>query len=121
MTLALSQRVVLTQDLTTEGLRAGDVGVIIEQHLASADSSASGNSRVPFEPSPYKQRAVQAGVADWLPIGGHADEVLTCEAAVRLGAAATGWQVQVAERQNVRPFRLKGPPPHRRGALREIV
>jgi uncharacterized protein DUF4926 len=32
MTFSLFQRVVLTQDLPDEGLRAGDVGVIVEQH-----------------------------------------------------------------------------------------
>jgi hypothetical protein len=37
MTLALYQRVVLTQDLPKEGLRAGDVGVIVEHHSARAD------------------------------------------------------------------------------------
>jgi Domain of unknown function (DUF4926) len=37
MTLALYQRVVLTQeDLPKEGLRAGDVGVIVEHYLARA-------------------------------------------------------------------------------------
>lgn len=37
MTLALYQRVVLTQDLPKEGLRAGDVGVIVEHYQARAD------------------------------------------------------------------------------------
>ena len=37
MTLALYQRVVLTQDLPKEGLRAGDVGVIVEHYAARAD------------------------------------------------------------------------------------
>ncbi len=37
MTLALYQRVVLTQDLPKEGLRAGDVGVIVEHYPARAD------------------------------------------------------------------------------------
>jgi len=37
MTLALAQRVVLTQDLPKEGLRAGDVGVIVEHYVARAD------------------------------------------------------------------------------------
>ena len=37
MTLTLYQRVVLTQDLPAEGLRAGDVGVIVEQYPARAD------------------------------------------------------------------------------------
>lgn len=37
MTLALYQRVVLTQDLPKEGLRAGDVGVIIEHYPGRAD------------------------------------------------------------------------------------
>ena len=37
MTLALYQRVVLTRDLPKEGLRAGDVGVIVEHHPARAD------------------------------------------------------------------------------------
>jgi hypothetical protein len=36
MTLALYQRVVLTQDLPKEGLRAGDVGVIVEQYPSRA-------------------------------------------------------------------------------------
>jgi len=38
MTLALYQRVVLTQDLPQEGLRAGDVGVIVEHYQARADA-----------------------------------------------------------------------------------
>lgn len=37
MTLELFQRVVLTQDLPGEGLRAGDVGVIVEHYPAKAD------------------------------------------------------------------------------------
>jgi hypothetical protein len=37
MTLALYQRVVLKQDLPKEGLRAGDVGVIVEHYPARAD------------------------------------------------------------------------------------
>jgi hypothetical protein len=37
MTLALYQRVVLTEDLPKEGLRAGDVGVIVEHYPARAD------------------------------------------------------------------------------------
>ena len=37
MTLALYQRVVLTRDLPEEGLRAGDVGVIVEHYPARAD------------------------------------------------------------------------------------
>ncbi len=37
MTLALYQRVVLTQDLPKEGLRAGDVGVIVEHYPPHAD------------------------------------------------------------------------------------
>jgi|SRR5712691_5025541 len=37
MTLAPYQRVVLTGDLPEEGLRAGDVGVIVEHHAARAD------------------------------------------------------------------------------------
>jgi hypothetical protein len=37
MSLAPYQRVVLTQDLPNEGLRAGDVGVIVEHHPARAD------------------------------------------------------------------------------------
>ena len=37
MTLALYQRVVLTQDLPTEGLCAGDVGVVVEHYQARAD------------------------------------------------------------------------------------
>jgi 6-phosphofructokinase 1 len=36
MTLALYQRVVLTQDMPKEGLRAGDVGVIVEHYPARA-------------------------------------------------------------------------------------
>ena len=38
MTLALYQRVVLTQDLPKEGLRAGDVGVVVEHYQARADA-----------------------------------------------------------------------------------
>jgi len=37
MTLELYQRVVLTQDLPAEGLRAGDVGVIVERYSAKGD------------------------------------------------------------------------------------
>ena len=37
MTLALFQRVVLTEDLPKEGLRAGDVGVIVEHYPACTD------------------------------------------------------------------------------------
>jgi len=37
MSLALYQRVVLKQDLPQEGLRAGDVGVIVERYPARAD------------------------------------------------------------------------------------
>lgn len=37
MTLTLYQRVVLTRDLPEEGLRAGDVGVIVEHYPARAD------------------------------------------------------------------------------------
>ena len=37
MTLALYQRVVLTQDLPKEGLRAGDVGAIVEEYPARAE------------------------------------------------------------------------------------
>lgn len=37
MTFTLFQRVVLTQDLPDEGLRAGDVGVIVEHHPARED------------------------------------------------------------------------------------
>ena len=37
MTLALYQRVVLTQDLPKEELRAGDVGVVVEHYTARAD------------------------------------------------------------------------------------
>jgi hypothetical protein len=37
MTLTLYQRVVLTQDLPKEGLRAGDVGVIVEHYPARDD------------------------------------------------------------------------------------
>lgn len=37
MTLALYQRVVLTQDVPDEGLRAGDVGVIVEHYPAWED------------------------------------------------------------------------------------
>ena len=38
MTLAIYQRVVLTQDLPKEGLRAGDVGVVVEHYQARADA-----------------------------------------------------------------------------------
>lgn len=34
MTFTLFQRVVLTEDLPAEGLRAGDVGVIVEHYAA---------------------------------------------------------------------------------------
>lgn len=34
MTVALFERVVLTQDLPKEGLRAGDVGVVVEHYPA---------------------------------------------------------------------------------------
>ena len=37
MTLAIYQRAVLTEDLPQEGLRAGDVGVIVEHYAARAD------------------------------------------------------------------------------------
>ena len=37
MTFTLFQRVVLTQDLPDEGLRAGDVGVIVEHYPARED------------------------------------------------------------------------------------
>ena len=37
MTLALYQRAVLTRDLPEEGLRAGDVGVIVEHYPARGD------------------------------------------------------------------------------------
>ncbi|HWW93343.1 MAG TPA: DUF4926 domain-containing protein [Vicinamibacteria bacterium] len=37
MTLSLYQRVVLTQDLPNESLRAGDVAVIVEHYPARAD------------------------------------------------------------------------------------
>ena len=37
MILAIHQRVVLTQDLPKEGLRTGDVGVIVEEYQARAD------------------------------------------------------------------------------------
>jgi hypothetical protein len=37
MTLAVYQRVVLTEDLPQEGLYAGDVGVIVEEYPARAD------------------------------------------------------------------------------------
>jgi Domain of unknown function (DUF4926) len=37
MTLTLYQRAVLTQDLADEGLRAGDVGVIVEHYPARTD------------------------------------------------------------------------------------
>jgi hypothetical protein len=37
MTLALYQRVVLTRDIPEEGLRSGDVGVIVEHYPACAD------------------------------------------------------------------------------------
>jgi hypothetical protein len=35
--LALFERVVLTRDLTDEGLQAGDVGVIVEHYPATAE------------------------------------------------------------------------------------
>lgn len=38
MTLASFQRVVLTRDLPEQGLRAGDVGVIVEHYPARADT-----------------------------------------------------------------------------------
>ena len=37
MTFAAFQRVVLTRDLDAEGLRAGDVGVIVEHYPARED------------------------------------------------------------------------------------
>ena len=37
MSLALYQRVVLTRDLPEEGLRVGDVGVIVEHYPPRAD------------------------------------------------------------------------------------
>ena len=37
MTFELHQRVVLTQDLPAEGLRAGDVGVIVEHYPEKGD------------------------------------------------------------------------------------
>ena len=37
MTLVLYRRAVLTQDLPDEGLRAGDVGTIVEHYPARAD------------------------------------------------------------------------------------
>jgi hypothetical protein len=37
MTLELYRRVVLTQDLPEEGLRAGDVGVLVEHYPARGD------------------------------------------------------------------------------------
>jgi len=37
MTLALYQRAVLTNDLPDEGLRAGDVGVVVEHYPARGD------------------------------------------------------------------------------------
>ena len=37
MTLALYRRVVLTSDVPEEGLRAGDIGVIVEHYPARAD------------------------------------------------------------------------------------
>jgi hypothetical protein len=37
MTLGLYKRAVLTQDLPKEGLRAGDVGVIVEHYPARAE------------------------------------------------------------------------------------
>jgi len=37
MTLALYERVVLTQDVPEEGLRAGDIGVIVEHYPARED------------------------------------------------------------------------------------
>jgi uncharacterized protein DUF4926 len=38
MTLALYKRVVLTRDLPEEGLRSGDVGVIVEHYPARGDA-----------------------------------------------------------------------------------
>lgn len=38
MTLASFQRVVLTRDLPEQGLRAGDVGVIVEHYPARAET-----------------------------------------------------------------------------------
>jgi hypothetical protein len=38
MTIELFQRVVLTRDLPGEGLRAGDVGVIVEHYPAKDDA-----------------------------------------------------------------------------------
>lgn len=37
MTLVLYQRAVLTRDLPEEGLRAGDVGVVVEHYPARGD------------------------------------------------------------------------------------
>jgi hypothetical protein len=37
MTFALHQRVVLTRDLPAEGLRTGDVGVIVDHYPAKED------------------------------------------------------------------------------------
>ena len=37
MTLAAFQRAVLTRDLPERGLRAGDVGVVVEHYAAVAD------------------------------------------------------------------------------------
>lgn len=41
MTFTLYQRVVLTEDLPAEGLRAGDIGVIVE-HYAARENVAEG-------------------------------------------------------------------------------
>jgi hypothetical protein len=38
MTLPLYRRVVLTQDLPAEGLRAGDIGVVVEHYAPRADT-----------------------------------------------------------------------------------
>jgi len=38
MTFALHQRVVLNEDLPAEGLRSGDIGVIVEHYPATSDA-----------------------------------------------------------------------------------
>jgi len=41
MTLELFERVVLTRNLTSHGLRAGDVGLIVDRHPADASRPAT--------------------------------------------------------------------------------
>jgi hypothetical protein len=40
MSVSLLERVVLLRDLPEEGLRAGDIGTIVERHPASGDTPA---------------------------------------------------------------------------------